>query len=1486
MTDICSDGAGLPAPVTLHALASPFRSDAIRVEVAHGRTISEILAAHGLPIDMYDASVWIGDWRIPREIWHRVRPGPGQLLTVRVMPAGGGGGGKSVLRVVATIAIMYAAYQLGGPLANALFADTLYLQATQVTITVAAASTAAVAATTAALAVTGTLLLNALMPVPKPRLGQVEQRYSIGATNNGRPYGLIPVVLGRMRWAPPYAAKPWTELVGQDQYVRILFDLGPGPLSIDQASMRLGDTPLSDYDDVEVEVREGYASDTAVTIMPGQVEELSPGAGLPSGALREQDGWIIRVIDQDADELSVDFSYPAGIWRRSDSGKRKSHTAGVALGWRAADGTGNWRPFPGGTLANEHRITTEDEREIRVSYRVAVPRGRYQVRAMRLVDNTGDNQYADSVVWIAARATLNEAAVTPRVPHAFVALRIRASGQLSGTVTDFTLITTRVAPDWDETTQAWVARPTRNPASLAIWAMQGPANPRPYTNDRLDWPAWIDLHRANALAGRTYDAVLDTPGTLFDTLRQICACGRGRFAIRDTLLSVIRDRVQAVPVALISPRNSWGFKMTRVFADIPHALRVRFVDAGNDFETGERIVYDDGYDASTARLFEVLDLPGITDSDLAWKDGRYHLAQLRLRPAVYEVSQDFENLIVQRGDRVDLQHDVMLVGVAAGRIKAVSEDRRQILVDEACAMQAGKSYVVRIRSDRWAVVDMSVTATPGTPFALSLVSPAPGAVAPGDLFTFGEAGLVTVPVLVKSIMPGANLTARLEFVDYAVGIHEAETGAIPPYDPVIVTDRLPAVQGLVVREVSVWLNGTEVPAIAIDWSRSADPRVDSYALQLRDPSGIWTSVTASRRTGHDISPAAIGTWQVRLQAVSADGRRSPFVDAGVTVDGIPDFLPPSGVAAVESTAVLADGSVQPAIAVTWVPFDSASMLSVIIRWREEGAMLWQQVDAPWGAGRQVLAPVRQPARYEIQVASAGAGNVRSEWGAVPSVSIAGGIIGARVVRLELFEQGGDTTFEGRDVRIVWAGSFPDTGASFGAEPFGAGTAQANPYWRGYVVRVFDAETGVLLRTEAPQIATDYTYAYDDNVRDGGPRRRLRFAVSILPKVGAELGTAILTVSNPAPGLPADLVVEGVTLGVRVAYTPSADNDWRGVRVYMGDGPDVPIDPAHLVYSGPDTDITLPLPAGAVRYVRVAQVDAFGPEPLTLSPAVAVTALAVATADLADRIIGPDQLTDTLSSRIDLVDGPPDLAGSVAARLAAEAQARADALVVEAQARADALLAEAQARADDLAAEAQARADDLAAEALARGTAISNEASIRESADGALASTISTVSAVADGAVAAIQTEQEARISADGALASSITTLTTRMGAAEASITIEQTVRADGDSANASSITTLSAQVNHATTGLPATRAALLVEQTARADGDSANAGAISTLSAQVNHASTGLPATRAALLVEQTARADGDSANAGAISTLSAQVNHASTGLPATRAAL
>lgn len=68
-------------------------------------------------------------------------------------------------------------------------------------------------------------------------------------------------------------------------------------------------------------------------------------------------------------------------------------------------------------------------------------------------------------------------------------------------------------------------------------------------------------------------------------------------------------------------------------------------------------------------------------------------------------------------------------------------------------------------------------------------------------------------------------------------------------------------------------------------------------------------------------------------------------------------------------------------------------------------------------------------------------------------------------------------------------------------------------------------------------------------------------------------------------------------------------------------------------------------------------------------------------------------------------------------------------------------------------------------------------------------------------------------------------------------------------------------------------AALVVEQSTRATADSANAESISTLSAQVNHATSGLPAATAAIQTEQTTRATADTANASSITTIAARLD-------------
>jgi predicted phage tail protein len=185
-----------------------------------------------------DLIVRIGDHEIPERNWERVRVKKGAVVTFRPRLQGGG----NVLRTVLSLVLAVAAIAFAGPLAGTLFA------AGTVAFSVASA------AISTGIILAGTLALNALFPVAKPKEAAAGESSTAlnsiqGAQNQANPFGPIPVVLGRHRQSPYFAAKPYTEIVGDDQYLRLLFCLGYGPLNIE--SLQIGETALSSFTDYQ-----------------------------------------------------------------------------------------------------------------------------------------------------------------------------------------------------------------------------------------------------------------------------------------------------------------------------------------------------------------------------------------------------------------------------------------------------------------------------------------------------------------------------------------------------------------------------------------------------------------------------------------------------------------------------------------------------------------------------------------------------------------------------------------------------------------------------------------------------------------------------------------------------------------------------------------------------------------------------------------------------------------------------------------------------------------------------------------------------------------------------------------------------------------------------------------------------------------------------------------------------------------------------------
>ena len=109
---------------------------------------------------------------------------------------------------------------------------------------------------------------------------------------------------------------------------------------------------------------------------------------------------------------------------------------------------------------------------VKFSQKVAVPPGRYEVRARRYGAEAADFDAkvngasgSDSVVWLQLRAFLQGDSSFAK--ESTVAIRIRATQISQGSARKFSVISTRILPVWNGST--FVDEPTRNP----LWAFAG-----------------------------------------------------------------------------------------------------------------------------------------------------------------------------------------------------------------------------------------------------------------------------------------------------------------------------------------------------------------------------------------------------------------------------------------------------------------------------------------------------------------------------------------------------------------------------------------------------------------------------------------------------------------------------------------------------------------------------------------------------------------------------------------------------------------------------------------------------------------------------------------------------------------------------------------------------------------------------------------------------------------------------------------------------
>jgi hypothetical protein len=642
-------------------VTNPFEPVASRSvhAVVSGITVGGLLQACGIAEDCWadGPEILISGMTVPVGIYAVRAIGDGEVVTVIRWPqgggGGGGGGGKNPMRIVLTIAMVAAIYL--GPMAAVAMGYT--------------ATGTAAAMATAGIAMVGSVLINTVIPAPKPSMPSLNwggsgsapapsPTYSLQAQGNqGRLGQPIPVIYGRHLIYPDLAAEPYQDYGGGEQYLYQLHVIGQGEYAVEQ--IRIEDTPISSFEEVETEI---VPPGSPVTLFEPDVVTAAEIAGqelvAPNLVQSGDDGFIgpftANPVDTSVGALGIDVVMPRGLYYANDGGSLDSRAVQWQVEARAIDADGEaiacWS-----VLATESHSAASNT-TIRLSFRYTVSPGRYEVRLKRLDTKDTAERAGHEIRWGALRSYLT--GQPDFGADTLLAVKMRATDNLSQRSSRMiNVIATRKLPVWSEA-DGW-SQPVAT-RSIA-WAFADACKAEygaKLADSRIDLKTLATLDAVWAARGDFFDAVFDTSMTVWEALTRIARCGRAVPIQQGGIVRIIRDAPQTMPVAMFGPRNivKGSFKIKYVMPgdDTADAVTVEYFSSRTwkPDETTAKLPDSQGDNPAKVNLF------GCTAKDHAQREGLYIAANNRFRRRLVTFRTELEGMIPTYGDLVAITHDM------------------------------------------------------------------------------------------------------------------------------------------------------------------------------------------------------------------------------------------------------------------------------------------------------------------------------------------------------------------------------------------------------------------------------------------------------------------------------------------------------------------------------------------------------------------------------------------------------------------------------------------------------------------------------------------------------------------------------------------------------------------------------------------------------------------------------------------------------------
>lgn len=849
----------LPAPLTATLIHTtnpfhPWKGQVVR-EIHLSRTIAQHVAEQRLMFDLPTLCLHNGS-PVLRAEWAHTWVADGDTLAFVSLPQGGKKG-SNPLSIVMMVAVVALAAFTGGAAAAA-FGQTIMGMSTKMLVG-------------SLVMMIGSQLVNMLVPPPSlpsaRRLSQasteVSPTYAIGSQgNSARLEQPIPVIYGTHRVYPDFAAVPYTEFQGQDQWLYQLFSVGLGLYHVDECLIEdetaatFGVQPGIDW--------VAYDPGVQVTLFPARVEvsvlvsgqELLQNA--PIGPFAASSAGL------SADKLGIDVVASRGMYYSNDQGGLNTRSATFKVEAAPLDAQGaEIGPF---VVLGTETISGATVGPIRKTYHYTVATGRYTVKVTRTDAKDTSYRSGNEISWTGMRAYVPG---IQTYPGTTVAVRVKASNNLSEQSSRrFNFRVRRKLSTWDGV--SWSApQATRSIA----WALADACRAEyggKLADSRVDIAGLYALEQTlnarnatlgGAAVGDYFDGVFDQRTTLWETLQTIARACRAIPIMQGGVIRFIRDQAQTLPTAMFTMRNI-----------VQGTFQVEYVMPGP--ETADSVIVE-WIDPSTLKPQEVVcTLPGSTDVTPArvkimgvasrahaWREGMYSAAANRFRRKIVTFTTEMEGHIPTAGDLIAVSHDMPSWG-ASGEVESVSA--LTLTLTEPLTLAQSGNYLALRRADGSAQVIGCGPATDGDARKV-ILSAAPDFTInpPGRERTHFAHGAATGAAyqlcrVLPPIRPRGDNLVEITAVVESSAVHAADTGT-PPADTASNWNLPVKTARPQVTAINVVQGGsTTEPILNVSWQPA--PGADHYAVDVSHDNNNWVRHADTTFTAIAIRPAVGPIW--------------------------------------------------------------------------------------------------------------------------------------------------------------------------------------------------------------------------------------------------------------------------------------------------------------------------------------------------------------------------------------------------------------------------------------------------------------------------------------------------------------------------------------------------------------------------------------------------------------------------------------------------